>query len=91
LVQINFRSPRSSTTTTTNNVKRPRYIGDLKVEHSISPRRASRNLTFIKNKHHETIKKLKITREKARKLQNKVKTSEDLIKVQKNIKKYKKI
>lgn len=87
MVQINFRSPSSSTTTVANNVKHPRYIGDLKVEHFISPRRASRNLTFVKNKHHETIKKLKITREKARRLQNRVKTYEDLIKVleQKNL------
>lgn len=74
MVKINVRSPSSSTTTTSNNVKHPRYIGDLKVEHFISPRRASRNLTFIKNKHHETIKKLKISRKKARRLQNRVKT-----------------
>ncbi|KAF0684833.1 THAP-type domain-containing protein, partial [Aphis craccivora] len=80
-------NPSSSTTTTINNVKRLRYIGNLKVEHFISPRRASRNLTFIKNKNYETINKLKIAREKARRLQNKVKTYEDLNKVleQKNL------
>uniref|UniRef100_A0A2S2P890 THAP-type domain-containing protein n=1 Tax=Schizaphis graminum TaxID=13262 RepID=A0A2S2P890_SCHGA len=87
----NTQSPSTSTTTANrihlNNVKRPRYIGDLRVEHFISPRRASRNLVFFKNKHNETLNKLKITREKARRLQNKVKSYEDLIKVleQKNL------
>lgn len=57
------------------------------MEHFISPRRASRNLTFFKNKHNETLNKLKMTREKARRLQNRVKSYEDLIKVleQKNL------
>lgn len=73
MVLNNFRTTSTITIEdNVSNVKYPRYIGDLRSGHFISPGRANRNLKFIKNKYNEILKNLKLTKIKTENFKTKL-------------------